>query len=53
MMSRLIFEPIVCYSRYWNIFVGLTPADELTLDMKGDTTHAYLRRKKGATKYDP
>jgi hypothetical protein len=26
MVSRLIFEPIVCYSRYWNIFVGLTPA---------------------------
>jgi len=26
MVSRLIFELIVCYSRYWNIFVGLTPA---------------------------
>jgi len=25
MVYRLIFELIVCYSRYWNIFVGLTP----------------------------
>jgi len=28
-VSRLIFEPIVCCSRYWNIFVRLTPAGKL------------------------
>jgi len=33
-VSRLIFELIVCYIRYWNIFVGLTPVEKSQIQIE-------------------